>query len=218
MSGREELSDWLSGIHLSLNEAQWSQLETYLAGLREHNARVNLTAEAEGLWWTRHIADGLAALAGLKRLLPHAPSLLDLGAGAGFVGISLKIAWPESSITLMESSYRKFQFLNWVSARLGLKGLKVLWRRAGAEARGAQPLFDSVILRAVAPLPEALKTAAPLARPDGGVVLAYQSEPPGPEVLERALAESGCSLRESSAYRLPRETRTRRLLFFRRNR
>src|SRR6267378_382473 len=68
-------------------------------------------------------------------------------AGAGFIGITLKIAWPEAEVTLLESSHRKFLFLNWASAQLKTRGLHAVLGRAPQALHGRT--FDAVIIRAV---------------------------------------------------------------------
>ena len=208
--GRAELAGWLGERGVALSETQWGQLDAFVAELRAAAARTNLTADLdEASWWRRHLADGLAALPAMRARLGAAPDVLDLGAGAGFVGVALKVAWPEARVSLLEASYRKFQFLNVAAARLGLPGLRVLWRRAAGE-------FDAVLERAVAPLPQAAALTLPLVRP-GGVFVAWQSEPPVVAgALAKALAPYGAKLAETVPYRLPGESRTRVLAFFER--
>ena len=75
----------------------------------------------------------------LRPLLAPAPKILDLGAGAGFIGIALKLVWPEAEVTLMESVERKYRFLNAAATRTGLKGLRVL-NRPRRLGRGAHRL------------------------------------------------------------------------------
>lgn len=213
-AGRAALGDWLKALPLELDAAQWGRLESFIAALKEAAPRVNLTADLEEpTWWRRHIADGLAAVGPLKRRLGPKPAILDLGAGAGFVGIAIKVAWPECSVALLESSYRKFQFLNVASAKLGVKGLRVFWRRAGAPSPVGE--FDAVLERAVAPLPEAVRLAVPLAK-RGGIIVAWQSAAPtGTDAaLESALHATGATLEEALPYRLPGEDRSRYLVVF----
>src|SRR5438045_3440560 len=104
-AGRAALGDWLAGLGLALSDAQFEQLDLFLSELRAAAAKTNLTADLdEDSWWRRHLADGLAAIGPLKRRLGPAPAILDVGAGAGFVGFAIKIAWPEASVALLESS------------------------------------------------------------------------------------------------------------------
>jgi len=159
----------------------------------------------------RHINDGLAALDWLDKRFPsprrgedagpdrnlsitgpvprrsgarsagEGLKVVDVGAGAGFIGLALKIARPDIKLTLIESRKGRTEFLEWAAIKLQLK---VEVRRSRAEALAPHPTlspagrgeqYDVVVERALAPLPEALDLCLPLVAP-GGVFLAYQSE------------------------------------------
>lgn len=198
-----------------LNAAALARIESYLKSVAEKNATTNLTADDS---WDdlvlKHAADGVFAAAELKRRLAGpAPRVLDLGSGGGFVGICLKIAWPEADVTLMEAVERKYKFLNAACAALGLRGLRPLWRRAGdgKPRTSYETGFDAVVERALAPLPEALALAMPLLKA-GGIFAAFQSG--DPDVTEPALARTGAKVLDCVAYRRPGEDRDRRLAIF----
>jgi len=201
-----------------LEAAALGRLDAYLREVRERNRTVNLTSDDS---WEdlvlKHAADGVFAAAALRARLPARPRVLDLGSGGGFIGIALKIAWPEAEVTLMEAVERKFRFLSAAAARVGLPGLRALRRRAGD---GAPPTsyeigFDAVVERALAPLPQAVALAAPMLGP-AGIFAAFQSETPdaAEPTLARALAESRLAFVSSLAYRRPSEDRNRRLALF----
>lgn len=209
-----------AGWGIDLAQGQREDIARYLALLIENNRKVNLTADTDPrVLLLRHVADGLAAVPVLKDALTSpAPRIVDLGAGGGFIGIAIKIAWPEARVTLMESLKRKYDFLNVAAARLSLKGLRVVRRSAGKDALAAGDRdFDAVVARALAPLPEALALGLPLAAP-GGLFAAYQSDPPhvDDEVLKRALEKASGMFVGSVPYRLPLESRDRHLALFRR--
>lgn len=207
-----------------LDATALARLESYLKRVQEANARVNLTAD--GSWEDlvlKHAADGVYAAAVLRAILGARVArarVLDLGSGAGFIGVCLKIAWPEAEVTLMEALERKFRFLSSAAADLGLVGLRVLRRRAGdgTPSSSYETAFDAVVERALAPLPDALRLGAPLLAPDG-VFAAFQSEAPDASepALARALAATGMRLLEARDYRRPREERARRLALFSRD-
>lgn len=195
-------------------------ISSYLAFVREKNEEVNLTADAG---WDdlvlKHAADGVFAASILRPLLPSTPRILDLGSGAGFIGIVLKIVWPESQVTLMESVERKYRFLNAAATRVGLKGLRVLNRRAGSGAAltSYERDQDAVVERALAELPEALRLSWPMLGPKG-IFAAFQSEEPGASepALAKSLAAARATVLKSCPYRRPNESRDRRLILFKR--
>ena len=205
---------------IELTAVQVEQIDRFLHEILTANQKVNLTADTDPqVILLRHIADGLAAAGVLikEANLPN-PRILDLGSGGGYIGMAVKIAWPQARVTLMESLQRKYRFLNAMAVRSGLPGLSVCLSRAG-EGRlpAAQTDFDAVLARALAPLPEALGLAIPLAAAEGSVLI-FQSQAPDPEepLLKSALARHGARLVKSIPYRLPQETHDRYLALFRR--
>ncbi|MBI3549918.1 MAG: class I SAM-dependent methyltransferase [Elusimicrobia bacterium] len=211
---RARMEAWAKGLDVAIGDAQWTQLETFLREVETYNAKVNITADAGDLLWRRHAADGLAALPVLRRALDGlaAPNILDLGAGAGFVGMTLKIFWPEASVTFLESSRRKFQFLNWISAQMKFKGLHVAYGKA-PEALGPKR-YEAVVVRAVAALPETIRMSAPLLDKEHGLLVVYQTEQPNFDSVElkESLKKHGARLRSIQPYRLPGEPSDRHLV------
>ena len=210
---------------IPLDAAALTRLEAYLREVRERNRTVNLTADDS---WDdlvlKHAADGVFAAAALRAALAARrtaapPRVLDLGSGGGFIGITLKIAWPQAEVTLMEAVERKFRFLSAAAARVGLPGLRALRRRAGdgAPLSSYERGFDAVVERALAPLPEAARLAAPLLGP-AGVFAAFQSAPPdvAEPALARALTDAGLRAVGARGYRRPGEERERCLAVFER--
>ncbi len=137
---------------LPLSEAQIDQLATYAAELRRWNERVNLTAiDDEAGIVVRHFLDSLRCALSWG----DAPgSLVDVGAGAGFPGLPLKILRPELRLTLVESVAKKAAFLRHVVDMLGLAGVEVVVARAEALGRDAahRGRYDVAVARAVAEL------------------------------------------------------------------
>jgi 16S rRNA (guanine527-N7)-methyltransferase len=145
------LAPYLDGIG---TPALYAQLSTYLDLLLKWNARTNLTAirDPEEIV-RRHFGESLFA----ARHLPPTSTLLDLGSGAGFPGLPIQLLHPEIAVTLAESQNKKATFLREVIRTLGLP--TEIWA-ARAETMQAARQFETVTLRAVDNMPEALATAA----------------------------------------------------------
>jgi len=163
------------GYGVSLSEAQLDQFERYLALLTAWSARVNLVGDVNpDVVQRRHFLESLALGAALRerQILRPDADVLDVGAGAGFPGVVLKIAWPALRLTLLEATAKKTAFLAELVTALALDHTDVLTGRA--ETLGHDPAvrgrFDLVFARAVAPLPVLLELTMPFARAGGRVV------------------------------------------------
>ena len=152
-----------------LSAAQLSSISTYIDILMRWNARMNLTAvrDAEHVV-TRHFGESLFAA---RRLFPSAPQparVVDLGSGAGFPGLPLKIWAPSLHLTLIESNHKKATFLREVIRALALSDVEVFDERA---EQFPAATADVVTLRAVERFEKALPIAARLTAPGGRMAL-----------------------------------------------
>lgn len=122
--------DWANRVGVSLSDNQISQFFAYLELLKYWNRKINLTSLTEDIDIIRdHFVDSLAIVH-----LINAPSrLLDIGSGAGLPGLPLKIVVPELDVTLLEATRKRVFFLREVIRKLGLKGIKAVWGRAGED-------------------------------------------------------------------------------------
>lgn len=130
-----------------LSEEQYAQLERYAELLVEWNEKMNLTAicDDEGIA-TKHFLDSMTALLTDK----VNGKVIDVGCGAGFPGLVLKIMKPELELTLLDSLAKRLTFLNAVSDELELSGVTTIHSRAEDGARIMRESFDTVVSRAVA--------------------------------------------------------------------
>lgn len=159
---------------LSLSEAQIEQFERYLALLTEWSERANLVGDVQpDVVERRHFAESLAVGAALRerQILRGHEDVLDVGAGAGFPGVPIKIAWPGLRLTLIEATAKKAAFLSALTDELDLAGVTALTGRAETLAHdaGLRERFDLVLARAVAPLPVLLELTLPFVRIGGRV-------------------------------------------------
>ena len=143
-----------------------SQLNSYLDLLVKWNRKINLTSEktpSEILH--RHIFDSLQ----YARVISPGDQIMDIGSGAGFPGIPLKVVYPHLILTLVESQRKRCSFLGAVVSNLGLQDTRVINERA--EKVNPVPMVDVVILRAVSDIRSCLDLAVRFLEKGGKVVL-----------------------------------------------
>ncbi len=151
------------------------KLARLLRELERWNKRVNLTSirnTAEMV--SGHVLDSLA----LRPFLQGA-SIIDVGTGAGFPGLPLAIAEPQRRFLLLDSNARKIAFVKHVVADLALRNVTAV--QARAEEFVADPLFDTVLVRALASLPRIVELCAHLMA-ENGVLLAAKGKYPAEEL------------------------------------
>lgn len=165
---------------LTLDDPALYLFQRYYSLLLEWNRRVNLTALAGAREVAlKHFVDSLSCL------VVHTPHtgarVADVGTGAGFPGVPVKIVRPDIKLTLIESVGKKVAFLKELVKNLALSGVDVICGRAEelAHQQEFREIFDLTLSRAVAPLPVLLEYCLPLLRP-GGLLLALK----GPAVDE----------------------------------
>lgn len=192
-------------IGLKLSPRQLRAFRDYERELLSWNEKFNLTAirEVEDIR-TKHFLDSLSTLLELKD--PAPATLVDVGTGAGFPGIPLKIALPDLRLTLVESIGKKSEFCQHVVNQLQLDEVEVLTLRAedvGQQSRYREQ-FDWAVARAVASLPVLAEFLLPLVRV-GGALLAQKGGNAHAEVhaAERSIQLLGGSLRRLSLVTLP---------------
>jgi 16S rRNA (guanine527-N7)-methyltransferase len=226
----DTLAEGATALGLPLTAAQLEQFQAYYETLVEWNARMNLTAiTAPEAVQVRHFLDALTVAAALLRWEGRPPGaagypalfqaagagLADLGAGAGFPGVPLKILWPQMPLTLVESVGKKTAFLTHLAGVLGLSGVAVVTGRAEAlgQDKAHRGRYDVVTARAVAALPVLAEYGLPLCRV-GGVLLAPKKGDISQEVVAatRAAPLLGGGPPQSFPFRLPGDD-TDRLVF-----
>ncbi len=180
------------GVDLSPDHVR--QFERYFDLLVAWSGRTNLVGSIDvDVVQRRHFLESIALGAALREreILRPGARVLDVGAGAGFSGVVLKIVWPSIRLTLLEATAKKAAFLSALVERLQFGETTVLAGRA--ETFGHAPelraRFDLVVARAVAPLPTLLELTLPFLRVGGRL-----ATPKG----SRAAAELGAARRALS--------------------
>ncbi len=200
-------------LGLTLSEAQYAQILIYRQELLEWNTRFNLTAitEPEEVL-LKHFLDSLSLLSTYDH--PQT-QLLDIGTGAGFPGLVLKIVRPQWQVALLESTGKKVTFLQYVIEILHLDGIEVLYGRAEEYAHKAQYRghFDLVTARAVSSLANLLEYGAPYCRVGGSLIFPKKGDLTQELAQgQRAAALVGATLVADQSVTLPGLTDGRRLL------
>jgi 16S rRNA (guanine527-N7)-methyltransferase len=164
----ESIQSWIAPFHSELSALQLNQVQKYISLLLLWNQKVSLTSiENPQELVSRHFGESFF---GAKFIQNVGCRLADVGSGAGFPGLALKIALPELQVFLIEQDTRKATFLNEVIRALNLEGTKVL--RSQYEALGPEIAdFDVVISRAVGDHKSLLKWALPRLSESGQAVL-----------------------------------------------
>ncbi len=193
-------------LGLELTQEQQMALAVYKEELLLWNERISLTAirDEEGVR-VKHFLDSLTCLLAWERHEPPA-KLIDVGTGAGFPGLVLKIVWPAAQVTLVESVHKKADFCRHVVARLGLQGVRILSERAEAVGQDEQhrQAYDLAVARAVARMPILMEYLLPLVHRNGLVVaMKGESAPAETHTADKAIHLLGGKLRKLIPVILP---------------
>lgn len=180
MSEKEFLS-LLEKNGLSLNEKQLQQFKKYFELLTFWNKKFNLTAITEEKEvYEKHFFDSLTIC--FNRKLTN-ETICDIGSGAGFPSIPLKIVFPNLKITAIDSTEKKVNFINMVCKELGLKDIVAICARAENFAKENIEKFDIVTARAVAQLNILMELAAKMIKING-LLIAYKGANAKTEILQ----------------------------------
>lgn len=184
---KESLQNRAQEMGISLSERQLDQFVRYYELLVEWNEKMNLTAITE---WddvlSKHFLDSISSAYLLRDRFGESFSLIDVGTGAGFPGIPLKIVFPEMRLLLLDSLQKRVGFLQTVCDELGFENVECLHARAEEQAHkeGFRECFDVATARAVSALPVLAEYLSGYVIP-GGICLAYK----GPGWQEEYAAE-----------------------------
>ena len=183
----------IKNLGLALSERQAEQLIRYYEMLVKWNQVMNLTAITEfGDVMKKHFTDSLSLVKAYD--MKGASSLIDVGTGAGFPGLVLKIAFPGCRVTLLDSLNKRIQFLNAVIKELGLTDVEGELRES----------FDLCVSRAVANLATLSEYCLPFVK-KGGFFISYKSEKISEEMAEaeNAIVLLGGKAEEKKEFLLP---------------
>ena len=163
---KELMKENLKELNIDLTDLQLEQFYNYMSILIEWNKFMNLTGitDPEEVI-TKHFIDSLTVLDKIDKNA----SIIDVGTGAGFPGIPVKIAFPETKVVLLDSLNKRIKFLNEVIEKLELKDIETIHGRAEECGRNKsyREKYDIAIARAVAPLNVLLEYLMPFVKVNG---------------------------------------------------
>ena len=161
-----DFNQLLANININLSEYQLKQFHDYFEFLVSYNEKVNLTAITEETEvYIKHFYDSLLLAKSID--LNEVKTLCDVGSGAGFPSIPLKIAFPHLKITIIDALDKRWVFLKELAKLLNLENIELVHSRAEDYAKAHREVFDVVTARAVARENILNELCIPLTRVDG---------------------------------------------------
>jgi len=212
---RELLVRGADSLGIALSQLQIESFLSYIDLIQFWNSKFNLTAiRSTPLIVRHHFIDSLA----IARFTDPEKRLMDMGSGAGFPGIPLKIISPDKEITLVDAQRKKINFMREVVRALNLKGAEVIEARAEELNPSKNGLFGETVSRAFGSLDQFLQISAGLLTPGGQGL--FMSGPKGPTAytyIKDKCIEDGFIKSRIESYRLPIGNEQRTLLIFSKN-
>ena len=212
---KEEFISNLKELNIEITEEQLNQLEEYYNLLVTENKKYNLTAitEKEQVY-LKHFYDSIT----LSKIIElKDQSLCDIGTGAGFPGLVLKIMFPNLKVTLIESNGKKCNFLNIVKEKLHLNNLTIINERAEIYSINNREIFDIVTSRAVAPLKHLLEYSIPTVKVNGYYIAMKSNIENETQNIDNYYNKLNVSLENKIIFELPKEKSLRTLLLYKKN-
>ena len=207
---KEEFIKELEKLNINITKKQLSDLYIYYKMLIDYNSHTNLTRiTQEKEVYLKHFYDSLTLVKAIKL---DNQSLLDVGTGAGFPGLVLKIVFPDLKVTLIDSLNKRINFLNSVIEKLNLKNVKAIHIRAEEYALNNREKYDIVTSRAVANLNALSELCIPYVKV-GGYFISMKAEVKNElEESKKAIETLGGVLKENIIFNLPYDAGIRTLI------
>lgn len=206
----------LKKIGICITEEQIKKLDEFYKLLIEWNKKINLTRiiEKEEIY-LKHFYDSLTLIKGIDLYKNY--NICDVGSGAGFPGIVLKIIFPNLKITLVDSLNKRVIYLNSIIKELKLKDIVAIHSRMEDFSRENEEVFDYITARAVADLNVLLEISVRALKKGGSMVFMKANCQSEIENSENALNKLSCKMKKIIEFELPIEKSNRTLLIIQKN-
>jgi len=201
----------LKKINIEITKNQLDQLERYYELLVEWNEKMNLTGIVEhDSVYLKHFYDCLTIIKIVD--LTKINTMCDIGTGAGFPGLVLKIIFPNLKITLIDSLHKRINFLNEVIKELNLKEIETIHARIEEFGNINREKYDIATARAVAPLNVLLEYSIPVVKENGLFIAMKANAENEVEESSNALKQLDCKVENVIKFLLPYEESNRTLI------
>ena len=208
-----EFIESLKDLNIEITKDQLNRLELYYEILVEWNNKINLTGITEhDEVYLKHFYDSLTICRDID--LNEIDSLADIGTGAGFPGMVIKILFPNLKVDLIDSLGKRIIFLNEVVNKLNLKNINIINARAEEYALKIRENYDVVTARAVAPLNILLEYCIPLVKENGYFIPLKANCEDEINSIKNAMNILNCQIEKIDKFSLPKENSTRTIIKF----
>ncbi len=204
---KEEFIAEVQKLGITLTKEQLEQLENFYEILIEENKKINLTRITDKKdVYLKHFYDSLTIVKEIN--LNNIETLCDVGSGAGFPGIVLKIVYPNLKITLLDSLLKRVKYLNDTIKKLNLKNIVAIHTRS----EDYQEKFDLVTARAVANLSKLLGFTMHLVKKEGLMIAMKANIDEEIKNINNDLKKYNCKILKINKFTLPKENSNRALI------
>ena len=208
----DELINELKKININLNEEQQRQIKEYATFLLEYNKHTNLTAIRDiNDCYLKHFYDSLTIVNYID--LNKYNNILDIGTGAGFPGLVLKIVYPKLNVTLLDSNNKKVSFLKEISSKLEID-VTIINDRAENYIKNNREAFDIVVSRAVASLPVLLELTIPFVKVNGYFISMKGNAQEELEISKNTHSILGAKIDSINEFKLIKEQSNRTIIIY----
>ena len=206
----KEFINAIKNLNILLTDEQLNSLKIYYNMLIDYNSHTNLTRITEEKEdYLKHFYDSLTLV---KEINLNTQKLLDVGTGAGFPGLVLKIVFPNLNVTLVDSLNKRILFLNSVIEKLNLKGIKAIHTRAEEYIINNRESFDIVTSRAVASLNVLSELCLPFVKLNGYFIPMKADAAKEIEESKNSIKLLGGIIEDKMIFNLPNNSAVRTLI------